>query len=364
MLSILSLSSSAIDSILSMRPMFDLKPLHDGNFKSISNVTQSLYTHIFGFENLFESHKYVDNLGKWMQDYWQMSILISVIYVLGIFGGRHLMESRPKYELRIPLIVWNLFLAVFSILGAIRVWPEFFHGLTQHGVVYTVCDNSYAYSITGFWAFMFIMSKLPELVDTLFIVLRKQKLIFLHWYHHSTVLIYCWFSYKDFSASGRWFMTMNYFVHGLMYSYYACKAMKLKVPKFVSQLITTSQLLQMVAGVYVNWVAYQTKTHRPDLKCSISDDNIKWSSLMYASYFVLFFHFFLDSYIFSAAAKPKQTEKHTSLAATKVNGQTDLNNNKKSDLRHNKVSSILDSNNHHHNGKSEIGDIRIIKKRN
>lgn len=51
------------------------------------------------------------------------------------------------------------------------------------------------------WAFCF--SKLPELIDTVFIVLRKQPLIFLHWYHHASVLVYCWFSYQDYSSTGR-----------------------------------------------------------------------------------------------------------------------------------------------------------------
>ncbi len=52
------------------------------------------------------------------------------------------------------------------------------------------------------WAFCF--SKLPELIDTVFIVLRKQPLIFLHWYHHASVLVYCWFSYQDYSSTGRY----------------------------------------------------------------------------------------------------------------------------------------------------------------
>jgi hypothetical protein len=42
---------------------------------------------------------------------------------------------------------------------------------------------------------IFCISKVPELIDTLFIVLRKQKLIFLHWFHHATVLIYSWYRY-------------------------------------------------------------------------------------------------------------------------------------------------------------------------
>ena len=92
-------------------------------------------------------------------------------------------------------------------------------------------------------------------------------------------------------------MTMNYLVHSLMYSYYAFKAMRIKVPKFVSQLITTGQILQMIAGCFVNYIAYQTKLSNGI--CNISDDNIKYSSLMYFSYFVLFFNFFINAYIYN-----------------------------------------------------------------
>lgn len=48
------------------------------------------------------------------------------------------------------------------------------------------------HKVSGFWSTMFVLSKVPELGDTLFIVLRKQPLIFLHWYHHATVLVYSW----------------------------------------------------------------------------------------------------------------------------------------------------------------------------
>lgn len=42
-------------------------------------------------------------------------------------------------------------------------------------------------------------------------------------YHHVTVCIYCWFAHGAYDPSSRWFCTMNYLVHSLMYSYYALR---------------------------------------------------------------------------------------------------------------------------------------------
>jgi len=173
---------------------------------------------------------------------------------------------------------------------------------------------------------MFVLSKLPELIDTLFIVLRKQELIFLHWYHHATVLIYCFYSYPDFTASGRWFMTMNYLVHSMMYSYYACKAMRMRVPKFVSQMITTGQIVQMIFGCYVNYVAYDMKVNS-NAECGNSFENIKYSSLMYLSYFVLFANFFIQAYIVKKKFNRPMGDGGKVLAKSSPSLQRDQNNN-------------------------------------
>lgn len=59
--------------------------------------------------------------------------------------------------------------------------------------MYFVCNSFIIQNkVSGFWTTMFVLSKVPELGDTIFIVLRKQPLIFLHWYHHATVLVYSW----------------------------------------------------------------------------------------------------------------------------------------------------------------------------
>jgi elongation of very long chain fatty acids protein 6 len=175
--SIENVSQCLSSSLSTLMPMFELERV---NHELHPNVTVA-YSHIFGFERVFESREFVDTLQAWMNKNWWYSGLISLVYILFIFLGRYLMSQRPRFELRKPLLVWNVTLALFSLLGTIRTWPEFYHALVNRGIVYSVCDISYAYSITGFWAFLFIMSKLPELIDTVFIILRKQQLIFLHW---------------------------------------------------------------------------------------------------------------------------------------------------------------------------------------
>ena len=136
--------------------------------------------------------------------------------------------SRPAFDLRGPLTGWSMFLAMFSIMGAARTLPEFMHTLYTHGFYHSLCIPSFIEQdrVSGFWTWMFVLSKVPELGDTIFIVLRKQKLIFLHWYHHITVLIYCWYSFSQYTAPARWFVVMNFIVHSIMYTYYAFKALR------------------------------------------------------------------------------------------------------------------------------------------
>lgn len=135
------------------------------------------------------------------------------------------MEGRKPFLLDSALFYWNLFLAAFSLMGFLRMSPEMYWSINSNSFTYSICTASYAQGVTGplnpiiivrallgFWTEQFAMSKVFEFADTAFIVLRKRPLIFLHWYHHVTVLVYTWHAYKDHTASGRWFIWMNYAV--------------------------------------------------------------------------------------------------------------------------------------------------------
>merc|ERR1712126_214136 len=261
------------------------------------------YAHVFPFEDRFDQRV----AQGWVQEHWvSVCTWTGFIYVLLVFSGQAWMSSRPAYQLRKLLAAWSAVLAIFSIIGFLRVLPEFLHTLTYGGLYKSICDPSFIHSnkVSGYWTWLFTLSKMPELGDTVFIVLRKQQLIFLHWYHHLTVLIYVFYCFSQFTSCARWFMVMNYFVHSLMYSYYALSAMKVKVPRGVAMSITSLQLLQMVVGCVINYLAFQFK--RSGAQCGVSDSNLMYSTLMYASYFVLFARFFHNAYFNPSTRKTKE----------------------------------------------------------
>ncbi|XP_072523940.1 very long chain fatty acid elongase 6 [Salminus brasiliensis] len=243
---------------------------------------------------------------QWFQENWTTSFMFCGLYATVIFLGRFFMREREKLDLRRPLMLWSLSLAVFSIFGAIRTGSYMLHIYSSSGFRQTVCDTDfYSAPVSKFWAYAFTLSKAPELGDTVFIVLRKQRLIFLHWYHHITVLLYTWFSYKDQVAGGGWFMTMNYTVHALMYSYYTARAAGVRMPKICAMVITTLQILQMAMGLTVLALVYYW---HHEVHCASNMDNIMWGSLMYLSYLLLFSWFFYQSYLKSEKRKEAKAE--------------------------------------------------------
>eukprot|EP00349_Pseudokeronopsis_sp_Brazil_P007514 CAMPEP_0202967178 /NCGR_PEP_ID=MMETSP1396-20130829/11959_1 /ASSEMBLY_ACC=CAM_ASM_000872 /TAXON_ID= /ORGANISM="Pseudokeronopsis sp., Strain Brazil" /LENGTH=301 /DNA_ID=CAMNT_0049691935 /DNA_START=81 /DNA_END=986 /DNA_ORIENTATION=- len=264
------------------------------------------YPYLSKFYTTFEKSYDGDPIYYLMEgNNYVLPITSVVLYLLFCYFGQIIMKNRKPFNLQYTLAAWNLFLSVFSAWGAIRTVPELLHMITHMDFEHTVCKNAYSTygaGASGFATQMFILSKIPELVDTVFIVLRKKPLIFLHWYHHVTVLLFCWNAYVDRSANGLYFVAMNYTVHAVMYFYYFLMAMK-KIPKwFPSWIITLMQISQMIIGTFIVGITsyyanYGGKLYQPG-ECSITNLSLYTGGIIYASYLYLFVEFAVKRFIF------------------------------------------------------------------
>ncbi|CAG0883218.1 unnamed protein product, partial [Cyprideis torosa] len=196
--------------------------------------------------------------------YWWIGFPICAVYLALIFGGRSYMRHRPAYVLRRTLICWNSTIALFSIFLTFKFIPYTVSEIYTGHFYSTACFANYmdfSCQRLFIYGWLFGLSKVVELGDTAFIVLRKKPLLFLHWYHHVTVLLFCWYSMgKGASiAVGLFFVVNNAAVHAFMYTYYALRALGVHVPRWASMSLTLLQISQMLVAIYLNLLAYHLK---------------------------------------------------------------------------------------------------------
>lgn len=274
--------------------------------------TQAIAQKLLEFSRLHETEYertwYPDFYQNTMRDHWPTVIIAVIVYLIFCYVGPMIMKDRKAFDLKGLLAVWNFFLATFSFIGFFRTMPFLLSTILTVGFQDSICippRKSYGMSTIGCWSFLFIVSKLPELIDTVFIVLRKKPLIFLHWYHHVTVLLYCWHSYSTESASGLYFIAMNYGVHAIMYFYYGCQAINCVPKNFPAYLITFAQISQMFVGTFICCSGWYFR--EKGVPCHNDFYNLVAGALMYGSYLYLFMEFAFKRYL--GGSKPAKKGK-------------------------------------------------------
>jgi len=211
-----------------------------------------------------------------------------MVYIAFVYYGQKYMAKRQAYELNGPLAIWNFIMAVFSIYGAYMVVPvfihEWFHG---KGFFHEMCSGDV--ETHSPWTMYFCLSKIPELLDTVFIVLRKKPLRFLQYYHHIVTMWFCWAAWARKLECGGLFAVMNLVVHSVMYSYFMCSALHIRWPEWARQSITMAQLSQMFFGM--GFVIMSI------LYCPADTFMLTCGLVMYISYFILFAQLFYQMYL-------------------------------------------------------------------
>lgn len=176
--------------------------------------------------------------------------IISVIYVaclipLTLMPSPRLLHSSLFRQVCIVhnlcLSLMSIFLVVLSSLSIVSIW----HYESSSSTI-CVGPNERMRNEAMVSFYIFFLSKLPELLDTILLMLRNRRLSLLHVWHHLTVpyQVYAWMVSE--MVIGLYGMLFNSSVHVIMYYYYAA-ALSGKSPKF-KQWITITQIIQFLTG--------------------------------------------------------------------------------------------------------------------
>jgi len=248
------------------------------------------YTNELLFGEFNSVEYWISHSEKFWDDHQLGFGLCVALYLPAIFSIQHWMKDRKAWNLKWPLTIWNFSICIFSLFGALYTISPLVSHPTQHGISDSIC-GLWCYSLgkPSQWIFFFNLSKIAEFVDTVFIVLRKRPLIFLHYYHHVVTMLFCWYLNQHghyIGCNGFYFASVNYIVHTFMYAYYGFRSLGLN-PGF-EMMVTISQISQMIFGIVILLIS---------LTCERKDLFGIYSGLaMYFSFFILFLQLFAGKY--------------------------------------------------------------------
>ncbi|XP_011175025.3 elongation of very long chain fatty acids protein 4 [Solenopsis invicta] len=176
-----------------------------------------------------------------------------LIFVLKI--GPKMMKNRPAFQLNTVMIAYNAFQVLFNIWVITLIleldfkYLFFIHGFNNQNSISSNQQLARHIKIMSRGSWWYFVTKVVELLDTVFFVLRRKQnqVTFLHVYHHTltTLLSWCYLKYLP-SVQGVMIALLNSIVHVIMYSYYLIAALGPNYKKYIwwKKYLTWIQLLQ------------------------------------------------------------------------------------------------------------------------
>jgi elongation of very long chain fatty acids protein 6 len=187
--------------------------------------------------------------------YYEFPVGLAISYLLFCFIGYKMIRFQRALDLQMYNLLWNAALCVVSFAGMCRTLPLLL------SVIYAptpslreslcVFGSSYSDGPGAFWIVVFVLCRIFQLLDTMFIILRKKPLPVVHWFQHVTMVLYCWDGFATRSPTLVFIAGANYMLNAMMYGSWCLVALKLKVVNLsaVPLMITVMQICESVMGL-------------------------------------------------------------------------------------------------------------------
>lgn len=228
-------------------------------------------------------------------------IVSCITYFALIFGGRLLLTNIPVIKLNLIFQIHNFLLTITSASLFILFVEQIFPIYWRNGILFAVCSKNGWTQRLELLYYLNYLVKYWELADTIFLVLRKKNLEFLHVYHHSMTMALC-YSQLTGRTTVSWVpIALNLMVHVFMYYYYFRAAGGAKI--WWKKYLTTLQIIQFIIDlvfVYFCSYTYFASTYWPWMPnvgtCAGDEKAAIFGCLLLSSYLLLFIGFYKKTY--------------------------------------------------------------------
>uniref|UniRef100_A0A1B6IBP5 Elongation of very long chain fatty acids protein n=1 Tax=Homalodisca liturata TaxID=320908 RepID=A0A1B6IBP5_9HEMI len=234
---------------------------------------------------------------------WPVAAILTGYLTFVLWLGPRLMASRKPYELKLPMMVYNLYQVIYNgcLVGWLFTHPTAISYIMQHGCHPLDPKENPLRTELHLASWCYLFAKIVDMIDTIFMILRKKNshVTFLHLYHHTSMVAFSWLSVKYIQAEqGIVLGVLNSFVHVVMYTYYFLAGLGPEVQKFLwwKKYITKLQLTQFVFAIaFMVYLFYNN--------CSVSQIyNVIWVTNV-GVIMALFVNFYIQTYIKKPSAK-------------------------------------------------------------
>jgi len=253
----------------------------------------------------------------------QETVGMIVLYYAVIFGGKEWMKNRPAYKLNGLFMAHNFLMTAVSGALLVLFIEQLTPTLWRKGLYDGICGS-------GGWTrplvtlyYLNYLNKYVELLDTVFLFLKKKPLTFLHCYHHPATALLCYTQLIGHTSVSWVPITLNLTVHVVMYWYYFQTARGVRV--WWKEWITRLQIAQFVIDlgfVYFASYDYFSSTYMPSLphvgKCAGEPFAAATGCAILSSYLVLFILFYLATYKTASKRVKNPAVKNAAVAMTKT----------------------------------------------
>lgn len=188
----------------------------------------------------------------------EFPVISSSLYVLySVITNRSLKNATPRPRpnlslLTIVMVLHNIILCIFSLITFLHTFPAVWNSFRTNDIKEFVQDSSgLLKQKLEFWIWLFYVSKVYEIIDSLILHWNKRPTSFLQMFHHAGAIICCWLFAKA-DTHGAWiFVVLNSFIHTVMYLYYLLVTLRVRISGKIKRLITRMQIIQFVFGVMI-----------------------------------------------------------------------------------------------------------------